>query len=38
MENYHVWQRRLKTALDPEDLSDSKYFINSEGVEAAGHG
>lgn len=38
MENYHLWQRRLKTALDPEDLSDSKYFINSEGVEAAGHG
>ena len=38
MENYHLWQRRLKTALDPEDLSDSKCFIISEGVEAAVHG
>lgn len=38
MENYHVWQRRLKSALDPQDLSDSKYFINSEGVAPAGHG
>lgn len=38
MENYQDWQRRIKTAFDPHDLSDSKYFINSEGAEAAGHG
>ncbi len=38
MDDYHVWQRRLKTAFDPQDSSDSKYFINSEGKEAASHG
>ncbi len=38
MDNYHLWQRRLKTALDPEDLSDSKYFINAEGAEVPSHG
>lgn len=38
LDNYHLWQRRLKTAFDPEDLSDSKYFINSEGKEGASHG
>jgi glycolate oxidase len=28
--NYHVWQRKIKKALDPEDLSDSKYYISSD--------
>ncbi|MCC7076544.1 MAG: FAD-binding oxidoreductase [Acidimicrobiia bacterium] len=30
IDNYHVWQRRVKTALDLQDLSDSKYYIDSE--------
>lgn len=38
MENYHVWQRALKTAFDPADSSDSKYFINAEGKDAPDHG
>lgn len=37
MDNYHLWQRRIKTAFDPDDLADSKYFINSEGAELAEH-
>jgi hypothetical protein len=28
--NYHIWQRKIKKALDPEDLSDSKYYISSD--------
>ncbi|MEW5736735.1 MAG: FAD-binding oxidoreductase [Thermodesulfobacteriota bacterium] len=30
MSNYHIWQRRIKKALDPDDLSDSKYYISSD--------
>ena len=30
MSNYHIWQRKIKKALDPEDLSDSKYYISSD--------
>ena len=25
--NYHLWQRGIKRALDPDDLSDSTYYI-----------
>lgn len=25
--DYHLWQRRLKKAFDPEDLSDSSHYI-----------
>jgi len=30
MGGYHRWQRAVKTAFDPQDASDSKYFINSD--------
>lgn len=28
--DYHVIQRRLKSVIDPDDLSDSKYYIGPE--------
>ncbi|MFB0563598.1 MAG: FAD-binding oxidoreductase [Candidatus Lokiarchaeia archaeon] len=28
--NYHVWQRKIKKLFDPDDLSDSTYYISPE--------
>ncbi|NIN00953.1 MAG: FAD-binding protein [candidate division Zixibacteria bacterium] len=28
--NYHVWQRKIKKAFDPDDISDSHYYIHAE--------
>ncbi len=31
--NYNVWQHKFKTALDPHDLSDSKYYVSPEKID-----
>ncbi|MHA1579529.1 MAG: hypothetical protein ACTSUQ_07870 [Candidatus Freyarchaeota archaeon] len=28
--NYHIWQKRVKKIFDPDDLSDSTYYISPE--------
>lgn len=30
MSNYHIWQRKIKRAFDPNDVSDSTLYILSE--------
>lgn len=29
--NYHLWQRKIKTAFDKDDIADSSCYIKSEG-------
>ncbi len=31
MMNYHVWLRKIKQAFDPNDISDSGYYISPKG-------